>query len=171
MEGEKIHNDGEQHEIDRYFKNAVIENESEYPELKSKREEDRRVFEHSYPDNKSRYKGALAYLGGDFFNVFAQLAPPAPEEGEEGWRFIQGSVHQRKNHQLSKLGYIDELYVKEEARGQGVAKNLFSELESEFKKQGCDHITTHTDFENELSQQFYLQAGMHKATIELWKEL
>jgi len=88
MEGEKIHNDGEQHEIDRYFKNAVIENESEYPELKSKREEDRRVFEHSYPDNKSRYKGALAYLGGDFFNVFAQLAPPAPEEGEEGWRFI-----------------------------------------------------------------------------------
>jgi ribosomal protein S18 acetylase RimI-like enzyme len=85
--------------------------------------------------------------------------------------FIQGGIHQRNNHKLNKLGYLDELYVKEEARGKGAAKNLFSELESEFKKQGCDHITTHTDFENELSQQFYLQAGMSKSTIELWKRL
>lgn len=95
----------------------------------------------------------------------------AVDDSEKIVGFIQGSVHQRKKHKLSKLGYIDELYVKEETRGQGVAKNLFSELESEFIKQGCDHVTTHTDFENELSQQFYLQSGMHKATIELWKEL
>ncbi len=95
----------------------------------------------------------------------------AVDDSEKIGGFIQGSIHQRKNHKLSKLGYINELYVKEEARGQGVAKNLFSELESEFRKQGCDHVTTHTDFENELSQQFYLQSGMHKATIELWKEL
>lgn len=93
------------------------------------------------------------------------------DERDEAVGFIQGSIHERKNHKLSKLGYIDELYVKEAARGKGFAKNLFSELESEFKKQGCDHITTHTDFENELSQQFYLQAGMHKTTIELLKEL
>ncbi|HCC22767.1 TPA: hypothetical protein DF272_01155 [Candidatus Falkowbacteria bacterium] len=39
--------------------------------------------------------------------------------------FIQGSIHQRKNHDISKLGYIDELYVKEEARGKGAAKKLF----------------------------------------------
>jgi ribosomal protein S18 acetylase RimI-like enzyme len=85
--------------------------------------------------------------------------------------FVQGSIHTRNNHKLSHLGYIDELYVKEEARGQGVAKKLFLGLGLEFKKQKCDHMITHTDFENELSQQFYLQVGMHKATIELWKEL
>lgn len=95
----------------------------------------------------------------------------AVDDSEKIVGFIQGSIDERKNHKLSKLGYIDELYVKEEARGQGVAKNLFSELESEFQKQGCNHTTTHTDFENDLSQQFYLQAGMHKTTIELWKEL
>jgi ribosomal protein S18 acetylase RimI-like enzyme len=95
----------------------------------------------------------------------------AVDDSEKIIGFIQGSTHQRKNHKLNKLGYIDELYVKEEARGKGIAKNLFSELESEFKNQGCNHMTTHTDFENELSQRFYLQAGMHKATIELWKEL
>jgi ribosomal protein S18 acetylase RimI-like enzyme len=85
--------------------------------------------------------------------------------------FIQGTIHQRKNHKLSKLGYIDELFVQESTRGKGVAKNLFSELEFVFKNQGCDHITTHTDIENSLSQQFYLQAGMRKTTIELWKTL
>jgi ribosomal protein S18 acetylase RimI-like enzyme len=85
--------------------------------------------------------------------------------------FIQGTIHERKNHKLGKLGYIDELYVQESTRGKGVAKNLFTELEFEFKNQGCDHITTHTDIENSLSQQFYLQAGMNKTTVELWKEL
>lgn len=85
--------------------------------------------------------------------------------------FIQGNIAQRKNHKLNKLGYINELYVKKDARSKGVAKNLFLALESEFKKQGCNHITTHTDFENKLAQRFYLGAGMNKATIEFWKKL
>ncbi len=85
--------------------------------------------------------------------------------------FIQGTIHERKNHKLNKLGYIDELYVQEIARWKGVAKNLFKELECDFKKQGCDHITTHTDIENDLSQHFYEQVGMRKTTIELWKKL
>jgi ribosomal protein S18 acetylase RimI-like enzyme len=85
--------------------------------------------------------------------------------------FIQGSIEERKNHKLNKLGYIDEFYVQKESRGKGAAKNLFLELESEFKKNCCNHMTTHTDFENELSQQFYLHVGMNKATIEFWKKL
>jgi len=95
----------------------------------------------------------------------------ATDDSDKIVGFIQGSLNQRINHKLNKLGYIDELYVQEEARGKGAAKNLFLELESEFKNQGCNHMTTHTDFENELSQQFYLQSGMNKATVELWKKL
>lgn len=85
--------------------------------------------------------------------------------------FIQGTIHERKNHKLSNLGYIDELYVQESTRGKGVAKNLLKELEFEFKRQGCDHVITHTDIENDLSQKFYLLAGMKKTTVELWKKL
>lgn len=32
--------------------------------------------------------------------------------------YIQGSVHERKNHKLSRLGYIDEVYVSEDVRGK-----------------------------------------------------
>lgn len=85
--------------------------------------------------------------------------------------FIQGTIDQRTDHKLNKLGYIDELYVKDDFRGRGIAKNLFLELEKEFQKQECDHVTTNTDFENDLSQQFYSKAGMSKVTIELWKKL
>ncbi len=64
----------------------------------------------------------------------------AIDDSGEVTGFIQGSIDVRKNHKLRKLGYIDGLYVREEVREQGIAKNLFSELESEFKKQGCDNL-------------------------------
>lgn len=122
-------------------------------------------------DNQKFHERISPYLeldGKDFDDSYIFVAV---DDFEKIVGFIQGSIHSRKDHKLDKLGYIDELYVNEEARGKGVAKNLFSELEVEFKKQECNHITTHTDFENEPSQQFYLHLGMHKATIELWKEI
>jgi ribosomal protein S18 acetylase RimI-like enzyme len=85
--------------------------------------------------------------------------------------FIKGTIQQRKNHKLSKLGYVDELFVNDGFRGKGVAESLFLEFEKELKKQGCDHLITHTDFENDLSQRFYLKVGMNKTTVELWKKL
>lgn len=38
--------------------------------------------------------------------------------------YVQGSIHRRKNHKLSKLGYIDEIYVNEDVRSRGVANSL-----------------------------------------------
>ncbi|MCB9798547.1 GNAT family N-acetyltransferase [Candidatus Nomurabacteria bacterium] len=85
--------------------------------------------------------------------------------------FIRGTVTNRASHVLSSLGYIDELFVDEDARGKGIAKSLFEMLESEFKKQGCDHMTTQTDAENDLSRSFYQKAGMSEVTVELWKKI
>ena len=92
-------------------------------------------------------------------------------EDEKIVGFIRGSVEERKEHVLSKLGHIEEFYVIDEVRGTGVATNLFKALEADFKIIGCNLLTTHTDFENELSQKFYVKAGMIPATVELWKEL
>jgi ribosomal protein S18 acetylase RimI-like enzyme len=85
--------------------------------------------------------------------------------------FIQGTIHFRKNHKLSKLGSIDELYIQPELRKSGLATELFQLLETELRTRGCDHLTTFTDFENQLSQNFYTKLGMQKATIEFWKKL
>ena len=70
------------------MENAIIEYEFDYPGRKDIRERDKRVLEHSYPDHKSRYEGALRYLSGDFVQFLWRISPPTPEAGEEGWRFI-----------------------------------------------------------------------------------
>ncbi len=95
----------------------------------------------------------------------------ATDEAEKILGFIWGKTYDRKNHTLGKLGYIEELYVEPRARGQGIAKGLFFELEKAFKALGCDHVTTHTDFENKLSQEFYEQIGMGRVTVEFWKKI
>jgi len=80
MEGEKKHIEG----FDEYIKSAIIEDEFKYPERQRLREEHQQVLEHSYPDDKSRYNGALGYLSGDFVQ-FLWIYPP---ESEDGWQFI-----------------------------------------------------------------------------------
>jgi ribosomal protein S18 acetylase RimI-like enzyme len=84
---------------------------------------------------------------------------------------IIGSINERKNHKLNKLGYIEELFVKEKYRKQGLAQRLWEEMEKELKNKKCNHITTHTDFENTLSQNFYTKMGMQKTTVEFWKKI
>ncbi len=85
--------------------------------------------------------------------------------------FIAGSIHQRPDYQLSQLGCLDDLFVEPAARGHGVAQALLAALEQAFAQRGVDHMTVHTDSENELSQQFYHAAGFRPVTVELWKKL
>ena len=85
--------------------------------------------------------------------------------------FARGSVDHRSHHKLEKLGYIDEIYVKEEYRGKGLGKKLLSALANEFKQRKCDHIATHTDWENTIAQKLYHSFKMHEVTVEFWKKL
>lgn len=126
-----------------------------------------RIFKEENKEFHKRNNPYSALKDGDFKKSIFFVAV----DGKKIIGFIQGTIQQRKNHKLGKLGYIDELFVNNEFRGKGVAEHLFLELEKELKKQGCDHLITHTDFENDLSQKFYLKIGMNKTTIELWKKL
>ena len=94
----------------------------------------------------------------------------ALSEGRIIW-YIQWSKHIRRNQVYSELWYIDELFVDPEYRRWWVAKSLLEHLEAEFREQWCDHIVTHTDSENILSQNFYENNGLKPVTIELWKAI
>lgn len=126
-----------------------------------------KIFKTENKEFHKRINSYPALKDGDFKKSIFIVAV----DKEEIIGFIQGTIQQRKDHKLSKLGYIDELFLKDEFRGKGAAKILFKELEKEFKFQGCDHLITHTDFENLFSQKFYLKVGMNKTTVELWKKL
>lgn len=93
------------------------------------------------------------------------------EEGGEIAGFVLGFVTSRKGYKLSKLGYLDSLYVKPAFRSKGVAKKLTDAVVKSFKSKGCDHMTTHTDAENNVAQKWYERAGMSQVTFEYWKKL
>lgn len=85
--------------------------------------------------------------------------------------FAWGTISERKNHVCSRLGYIQEVCVDDSKRGLGIGRSLLGALIKEFKGRQCDHIATHTDWENEAAQKLYKSIGMSEATIELWKKI
>ena len=93
------------------------------------------------------------------------------EEGGVIVGFVLGFITSRKGYKLSKLGYLDALYVKPAFRSKGVAKKLTDAVVKNFKSKGCDHMTTHTDAENKVAQKWYEKAGMSQVTVEYWKKL
>jgi len=85
--------------------------------------------------------------------------------------FVRGSLDRRASYALSRLGSIDEVCVIIKHRGRGVAKRMLIALDGELKKRGCDHLTTHTDWENRAARALYHSYGMNEATVEFWKKL
>ena len=85
--------------------------------------------------------------------------------------YIWGSIHKRKAHELSIMGYIDEICVNQKYRTKGVGKRLLKLLETKFRQKKCDHMVTHTDYDNEIAQKSYSNYGMLPVTIEYWKEI
>jgi len=125
----------------------------------------------SKEDNKSFHERTVPH---ELFNkdkLTKSIVFIARGDDNEPLGFIRGTIEKRDQHVLSTLGYIDELFVSENARGKRVARQLFEMLESEFQKQGCDHMTNHTDAENSLSRNFYKKVGMNEVTVEFWKKI
>lgn len=85
--------------------------------------------------------------------------------------YVWGSIDKRPHHKLKKMGYIDELFIVQEYRKKGIAKQLLNELEAFFVNKGCDFIFTNTDWENKNAQSLYSSFGMNKVTAEYWKKL
>lgn len=85
--------------------------------------------------------------------------------------FVFGEISKRSGHTLSKMGYISELFISKNFRNQGISTLLIKSLVREFKSKKCDHIITHTDWENEAAQALYKSLGMTPVTVELWKKI
>ena len=85
--------------------------------------------------------------------------------------YVRGSLDKRPHHKLKKMGFIDELFIAENYRKKGIAKQLLAELEAFFLKKNCELVLTRTDWENKHAQELYSSFGMNKVTIEFWKEL
>lgn len=63
----------------------------------------------------------------------------------------------------SPVGYLEGIFVVEEERLQGVAKQLLNACQNYAKEQGCTEFASDCEFENEASLRFHLKTGFVEA--------
>ncbi len=61
------------------------------------------------------------------------------------------------------VGYLEGIFIKEEYRKQGYAKQLLKYCEQWAKKKGCSEIAGDCELDNEISLQFHKNSGFDEA--------
>ena len=65
--------------------------------------------------------------------------------------------------ETSPVGYLEGVYVREEARGRGVAKALLAACEAWAAEQGCREFASDCELDNGGSLAFHLHTGFTEA--------
>ena len=65
--------------------------------------------------------------------------------------------------ETSPVGYLEGIYVRENARRQGIARRLLSACEEWAKEKSCKEFASDCELTNTESQAFHLAAGFREA--------
>lgn len=125
----------------------------------------------------------LAALRALYLEFHRECPPPAyvPHDWDEEWRELEETVRggvallaeedgepiglavaRRKG---PRLGYLADLYVRPQARRQGVAKALVREVASAFAAQGVDYVNLNVDAGNRVAQSVYERFGFREESL------
>ena len=63
----------------------------------------------------------------------------------------------------SPVGYLEGIFVQEEYRKQGFAKQLLNYCEKWAKEKGCSEFASDCELDNEISRQFHKNLGFDEA--------
>ena len=85
--------------------------------------------------------------------------------------YICGIVKEKQYRKINKEGFIEDWFVLEEYRHQGVGKKLYDTLLGEFKKAGCQRIALQAYTANKEAIDMYHRMGFMEMELELVKEL
>ena len=88
----------------------------------------------------------------------------ASENGREaGFAQVQLRHDYVEGTETSPVGYLEGVYVREEARGRGVAKALLRACEAWAAEQGCREFASDCELDNAASLEFHLHSGFTEA--------
>lgn len=85
--------------------------------------------------------------------------------------YIAGTVKLKEDKVLDRAGYIDNWYMADEHRNNGVGKQLWKKLEDYFREQKCNHLLLDIWAENDSAHQMYEHMGFIEEQINLVKLL
>ena len=87
----------------------------------------------------------------------------AEDGGEAGFAQVQLRHDYVEGTETSPVGYLEGIYVREEARGRGVAKALLAACEAWAANKGCREFASDCELDNAAGLSFHLHSGFTEA--------
>jgi ribosomal protein S18 acetylase RimI-like enzyme len=82
--------------------------------------------------------------------------------------FIGGSIKENADKTYSKMGYIEDWFVTEKWRGQGIGQSLYDKLAEDFKD--CDYLSLYAYLSNPAIE-MYKKMGFAPCSLMMVKKI
>ena len=118
------------------------------------------------PDPQERYRRWLTARAGDPRSVFL-----VADREERLVAFLIGTIEEEiPIYRLKEFGFIHDLWVEEEYRHEGFARQMVMLAIERFKSAGVRQIRLDTAFANEPARKLFASCGFRVSTIEMLME-
>lgn len=119
------------------------------------------------PNPEDRYRRWLANRAGDLRSVFLVADRESRLVG-----FLIGTVEDEiPIYRLKQYGFIHDLWVEEEYRHEGIARQMVMLAIERFKSLGVEQIRLDTAFPNDPARKLFASCGFRPSTTEMLLEL
>ena len=111
--------------------------------------------DHTVEEMRSEFADMIAKPDAAFFLAYADETAVGFAQCQLRYDYVEGT-------DSSPVGYLEGIYVAEEYRKYGIARELLSACEGWAKEKGCTEFASDCELENTQSLQFHLNVGFEE---------
>ena len=111
---------------------------------------------HTVQDLMDEFSDTILQKDVRFFLKYCGDIPVGFAQCQLRYDYVEGT-------DTSPVGYLEGIFVKEEYRHKGYAKELLSECEKWAKEKGCKEFASDCEIENDSSFGFHMSLGFEEA--------
>ena len=111
---------------------------------------------HTAGDIQAEFAQIIAKTDAAFFLAYAEETAIGFAQCQLRYDYVEGT-------DSSPVGYLEGIYVAEEYRKHGIARELLAACESWAKSRGCTEFASDCELDNTQSLQFHLNVGFEEA--------
>ena len=112
--------------------------------------------DHTVEEMYTEFAEILAKPDAAYFLAYAEETAIGFAQCQLRYDYVEGT-------DSSPVGYLEGIYVAEEYRKHGIARELLSACESWAKEKGCTEFASDCELDNVQSLQFHLNVGFEEA--------
>ena len=112
--------------------------------------------ENTVQDLVAEFSDTISKENAQFFLTYDQDIPAGFAQCQLRYDYVEGT-------NSNPVGYLEGIFIKEEFRHKGYAKELLSECEKWAKEKGCKEFSSDCEIDNDSSLGFHMAMGFREA--------